>query len=1574
MKYNMIDIGLLYSGYSARKVGSLSDDDKKELREHLSNMHMGSLKTVEDHKHYIELVKMYRESLLNSMELIGGNFVEMIKAMLTVGEDGLYSNNLRFLYELIQNVDDCDYSCIDDCDLDIKFRWNLSPGEIILTYNEEGFKPKNVFDISGIAEKSKNIDATKIEIGEKGIGFKSVFGVAEKVLIQSGDFSFVLHEDNFTVPIPYYEKFEHIKGTRMTLFLSSTRTEEIYRELVKQYYNSKGAVINKNPILFLNKLTHLKIHFDGFRYLDFRVSRSQIENNNIFSCEPNVIVSMDMKDHSKNGVDREYKKDIRCIRYTMPVLYDRIACVSRYSEKTAFIEKSHRLAAVVPEVNDIDGIEKGNMYSFLPTQIKIKVPIAIHVPFKLDGSREFVDPQKNNEWFQFTIKKLSEFLSKMYIDLAQKVKQDIIRYIPKYSEYFFEKDNEKVSCLCIDTLKGSILKDEKIYFTQNETFEIVDDVIAFPKEDFNQHQSEIYKYLDCKKALFVPNTEINMRAYGMELIDHIDDMLFKNMLNDSESTEGIYKILCDRKFIFSEGLKNYSEQIHLDQKQMSIISKNRELYRSFCDLEENIVRRGHGNLYIAETLNLLEGNDKETIVDLIENSDIDRIFESYMKRIHNNIYVVDNVAKGFYYLGTNGIVLSKNEPLLSFGNLYEPYDDRKTFSATLKLRQASESLNKIDNTTSNTEYLKALRDVRNGLISAFGKDTYERYIQIINKSGADKSRFLNELLQNADDCNYDRVILNGQEPQFTLKLIGNNLVVSYNEDGFEKDNVRAITAIGESTKKLLLNGQDKAIGEKGVGFKSVFSVARSVEIHSNGFDFMLTDEKPTFPAKCDAEELVTGTMMKFDMKSNMSSVFDTSYVLRLCLCLRKLRNIRVQDTNIHIEDNADERIITLNGNNYYFEKFTFPFIITDKEALDERNTNNRVFNENQTVFCYIPKEYKEQDIFLYAGLPTTIKSNIPLIIDAPFELTTSRDTVLQNKWNEIVNRNVHLAILKLMEEKKTDIYLDVLKYTGFKNQNNVSSFKTFEDDYLNRFAWIDYLKKMEILPVLGAKDTFLSTDKGDCAIVPDIIAQISAYNNMGCYFNGIIIDTLTKSHYISLLEVIGCRKVEVDSILNCIKNFTSIILEREKLRNALYSYLVNNAQSFKSTELRRKICELCIFPVRTQEGTNYIPFSSEIYLHDTEVSKDGYYILNTDIMTYDTCYKILGETHSINKLTQEVFDAKYQRNIEAYIESKHSSEEIARYLLREFTDNAIAFRKCKNILKGLLQQIPFKMEDGLYKSGNKFTNISEQFFGGKLIQSLTIDKRFLKLALFLDCKDIRSIHYSDIDVEIEKISDDDIADLQCDFDNYSEIIKEMYKSGFVSDNQVREFCLDFVKLGDPQYVIQEEFPGRAVKDIKRLHEHIIKEWVERPNPIIEKQVIQKKPKYPLNNANYALSMYESSQNKDMCFCQMCKKITNIRYVERNNVEKEPEFAWDQMYLNLCLKCSKDYIYLRSNEVIWHQFISNIIEVDVLEDENFEISISDTTISFTATHLAEIQEIYRNVHQEIFYDVQQEKKA
>ena len=104
---------------------------------------------------------------------------------------------------------------------------------------------------------------------------------------------------------------------------------------------------------------------------------------------------------------------------------------------------------------------------------------------------------------------------------------------------------------------------------------------------------------------------------------------------------------------------------------------------------------------------------------------------------------------------------------------------------------------------------------------------------------AKNSHFIFELIQNAEDNSYAE----GVRPtlRFRLQEMADGaqtrfyLVVENNETGFEKKHVTALCQVGQSTKTK----EQGYIGEKGIGFKSVFRVTDRPAIHSNGFHFEL---------------------------------------------------------------------------------------------------------------------------------------------------------------------------------------------------------------------------------------------------------------------------------------------------------------------------------------------------------------------------------------------------------------------------------------------------------------------------------------------------------------------------------------------------------------------------------------------------------------------------------------------------------------------------------------------------------------------------------------------------------------
>ena len=106
----MSTIHELYQLYAGLDTGDLSSNQKKQMYSQLGSMKPADIQTIDEHKKYIELVRMLRQASMDDMELFGQKFLSTLKSLLSVGEDGVYTNQLRFLYELIQNVDDCDYA------------------------------------------------------------------------------------------------------------------------------------------------------------------------------------------------------------------------------------------------------------------------------------------------------------------------------------------------------------------------------------------------------------------------------------------------------------------------------------------------------------------------------------------------------------------------------------------------------------------------------------------------------------------------------------------------------------------------------------------------------------------------------------------------------------------------------------------------------------------------------------------------------------------------------------------------------------------------------------------------------------------------------------------------------------------------------------------------------------------------------------------------------------------------------------------------------------------------------------------------------------------------------------------------------------------------------------------------------------------------------------------------------------------------------------------------------------------------------------------------------------------------
>lgn len=1570
----MPKIQVLYEKYSHLGKGEISHDLAKKLRDDLKSLKSEELSGKEDHIKFLQLLRLFREVVRDFGELNGDNYLKTIREMLSVGTNGIYSNELRFLNELIQNVDDCDYENKTEAKLDI--RCNFNDGELIFEYNETGFTPFNVFSITGIAEAAKNIDPNKTQIGEKGLGFKSVFGVATEVLIQSGLFSFKLHKDDFTCPIPYYNDFEYQKGTKLTLYMEPKKVHNIFKDFTDRYKSkdkSKAELLCNNPLLFLNNLTKLRVYFDSYRSIKFTVERNfGLPSSTGIKKSEHVKISYEDGDGTL--------KEITCTLYTKPIVYNREMCVARYGEKTEFESKTLNMQVVVPDVEFVKGksaIVSGRFYSFLPTQIKMPIPIACHIPFKLDPSREQVDSQQGNSWFTHSYKSFSKMFDDVLQDLAHTYKEDIIYYLPKNNEYLFQS-NKEYNVLNLPEFKGEHFLTLPLFFTGKGEYLSADKLYSFSEPQKLESVDRAAQLLGGNKQLFHAPEVSKVKCLNIEIIENLPQRLFNIAIKNSEYAQEIFKILeAYEGFSFEDKVKNINNA-EFDIDLVNAILNNEKCSDTFKDYAKKRARLARLN-YSFNTdgftvIDVKKVDDKQEILD----DDFGKYSRQYLGWINNRVVVTHLIPAEQYFIANNVLILSKDGVLKALSEFCHDLDPKDHFAARLILRNCSRELDLADDSISAEEYLHKLRDVRKAMCEAFVEGLYKDYINLINQAGTNAERYINELLQNADDCKYPE----GETPNFSLKIHKNLKLIGtrYNEIGFTKANVRAITAIGESTKKKLMDTErssDNLIGEKGVGFKSVFAVADKVSIYSGDFCFSLSSKEPLIPKLLKKEEeCASGTTMFFELKEEIAPDFFTEEkVLRLCLCLRKLRCLKLDKFNVSIQDEDGIRSITINGTIYKFKTIAYDFVVDDEQALEERRGLNRDISNEQTIKIYIPTEKKAtvNNLYLYSGLPTGIQTKIPLIIDAPFELDTARNDVLKNKWNSYITDKLYECLKKTVVSLTETEGIDVLRFINVKRENNVSSIDLFSNSKLNKSGFLAELKAVKILPT-WKQGHFACSTQYELYRVPKWLNYV--LENGGEV--GQDLSTFLKYNgdkYDGILNALGVKSLPLEKAVCLMKNCCTEFIQDKDFSKHLYSYFEEHIDSIYM--VRQLLKDMKIIPVKgKREGnTEYRSWNEcntesglNLFVNDlVMVSDDGYWILRTDSLKKDICEKIFGR--NINELTDDFKRIIYEKELINKIKSGLNSQQLYEYLLNEFTNNYKLLSQCQDSLYRYRESIPLKNQLGEIKRGKIYiSRIDGSYYYGKLFPSHLVHKQCERLAKFIGCKDISTVHFDDLDV-LQPLTRDDVETLQDEtigIINSDEIISRCIERGLISLDLIAEYGLGAYSPVNIDYY--EDVFNQPIDNRQRFYENI-RERINNPSLIIvktEEREVQfyriKDKDYPLNYSerrDYIMRKYTLSSKKDYCVCQMCKKAKKINYIEVNNLELLPKYYWVECGVSLCLECSKRFEELRENRSIRDRFYKKILETDVNVDKPIEIPITDSeTITFKQTHLAEIQEILK----------------
>jgi hypothetical protein len=313
---------------------------------------------------------------------------------------------------------------------------------------------------------------------------------------------------------------------------------------------------------------------------------------------------------------------------------------------------------------------------------------------------------------------------------------------------------------------------------------------------------------------------------------------------------------------------------------------------------------------------------------------------------------------------------------------------------------------------------------------------YQSYIKIIGMLSKEiysqTSHFVYELIQNAEDNRYhprcsDRFV------EFTIDE--KRIVVRNNEVGFSAEDVKALCSVAESPKVDKTLGY---IGEKGIGFKSVFKVSSGPQIHSNGFHFAF-DKEMIVPRWCEPPEdvPVDSAMTTIILPLRDSIRNDPEQALQrefvglpgeTLLFLSKLNRIRIHDRSgvvcreLTRRDARDGLVIIDDGASsrrwwVHRRRIDVPPWLSEDKRKDVRHRELILgFMTDARGSCLRPESAP-----VFAFLPTNLKPGMPFLIQGDFLTAANRESIHEGAaegaaWNRWLRDELAPTYLEALRE------------------------------------------------------------------------------------------------------------------------------------------------------------------------------------------------------------------------------------------------------------------------------------------------------------------------------------------------------------------------------------------------------------------------------------------------------------------------------------------------------------------------------------------------------------------------------
>jgi len=321
-----------------------------------------------------------------------------------------------------------------------------------------------------------------------------------------------------------------------------------------------------------------------------------------------------------------------------------------------------------------------------------------------------------------------------------------------------------------------------------------------------------------------------------------------------------------------------------------------------------------------------------------------------------------------------------------------------------------------------TDYKKILDEN----LKEYGHGT--RHLAFFDRLYSDKTHFVFELLQNAEDAGAKKV---------RFDLFNDRLEFRHDGRLFNEMDVRGICGVGEGTKQDDLT----QIGKFGIGFKSVYAYTKSPEIHSGDEHFKIENYVRPYaiPAKYANDQWATIFIFPFNNPNiNVEHVFqkiENRFVNLNARTLLFLRNIKKVEYNIFSGNNGsyikeevktrnNARQITVIGQKNKENTEEEIWLVFERE-IHSPKINSRIRVE--TAFLLKKDEKKDQQKItkihnspLIVFFPTEKETRLGFLIQGPYRTTPARDNIPKDdQWNKaLISETAELIVDALLNLKK----------------------------------------------------------------------------------------------------------------------------------------------------------------------------------------------------------------------------------------------------------------------------------------------------------------------------------------------------------------------------------------------------------------------------------------------------------------------------------------------------------------------------------------------------------------------------